>query len=482
MTKGKDRGMPLFDRLVEYEVDEDRPVPADRRDAVRAPAARPGDRDSPMTVSAVLRAATGALDRGVGTVWLSGEVYEGKTVNGHLYFTLKDDNAQIACVMWRSDARRLRFRLEPGMSVLCRGRLGIYDVRGQFQFYAASAEPAGMGAEALALEQLKQALAAEGLFETSRKRPLPALPKRIGVVTSRTGAALRDIMRVIHRRYPVPILLVDTQVQGPDAPRQIALALEAMARQEVDVVIVGRGGGSAGDLSAFNDERVVRKVAAMPMPTISAVGHEVDVSLTDLVADARAATPSQAGELAVPVLADMSAALAKEQRRLDRELEMRLRSARQQLDQLIETGRSQLAVRVARGRRELGEAERRMSHRHPKARLAGDRATVRELSARATSAMQRCTERASRTFAELAGRIDAMSPLRVLDRGYAIATAGSRVLSSSDDVQVGDHIAVRLAAGSLDCRVEGAHGAEEDEAGGDQDHEDQAPGDEVGRS
>lgn len=423
-------------------------------------APRSGGRDSPLSVSAVVKAATGALERAVGTVWVEGETTSvARPASGHVYFTLRDEQARIRAVMWRSDARRLRFRMEDGLRIRCRGRLGIYDREGTFQLYVQMAEPAGLGAEALALEQLRARLAAEGLFDASRKRPLPLLPRRVGVVTSKSGAAVRDIIRAIQGRFPVPILVSDTLVQGVEAPAQIAAALAAIAETDVDVVIVGRGGGSAGDLAAFNDEVVVRAVAACPVPTVSAVGHEVDTSLTDLVADQRAATPTMAGAMVVPVLADMQERLVEEERRLQRELDFRLRGARQELDQVGEGMRVRLTEAISRRRRSLDDLRHRLDVCHPRVRLATNRAGLRELESRAERVIRRRVETASREYATLAGRLDALSPLRVLQRGYALATAldpsgRPTVLTDSAQVAVGDELAVRLARGTLGCRIE----------------------------
>jgi exodeoxyribonuclease VII large subunit len=447
MGKRSDTGMPLFDRLVEAEVDEER--------AERADASRPGDRDQPLTVSQALKAASTALERQVGVVWIEGEACElSRSSAGHVYFTLRDDRGQLNAILWRSDAQRVRFKLEEGLRLLCRGAFGIYETSGRMQFYVRAVQPAGVGEEALAFEQLRQTLAAEGLFDATRKRPLPRLPRRIGLVTSRTGAALRDIIRVVHRRFPVPMLLAPTQVQGPDAPRQIVFALQAIARQDVDLVIVGRGGGSAQDLSAFNDERVVRAVAACPIPTIAAVGHEVDVTLTGLAADRRAATPSQAGELAVPVLADLSESLRKAERRLAREVMLRLRHARQDLERLTGAAEQRLTAAIVGRRRALAELETRVEKRHPRAQLAFNRAQLTQLEARGTAAVRRRCERAQREMASLGGRLHAMSPLSTLDRGYAIARAGDAVITAAAQVSAGDELEVVLASGRLDCRVE----------------------------
>ena len=377
--------------------------------------------------------------------------------SGHIYFNLRDGRSTIKAVMWRSDARKLKFAMADGLHLRCRGRLGVYEQSGIFQIYVQIAEPAGLGADALALEQLREKLAAEGLFDPARKRPLPPLPRRIGVVTSKSGAAVRDVIRAVQRRFPVPILVADAQVQGTQAPPEILRALDEIARTDVDVVIVGRGGGSKLDLSAFNDERVVRAVAGFPVPVISAVGHEVDVSLTDLAADVRAATPTMAGEMAVPVRADLAAALAKEARRLDREMALVLRDARRGVQQLADAMESRARQPLSRGHAALSELARRLERLHPRAQIATHRATLGELEARGAAAARRALDGRGRALASLSGRLQAMSPLRVLERGYAVATAGDHVVTNAAEVAPGDAVEVRLARGSLDCRVEAAH-------------------------
>ncbi|RMH43467.1 MAG: exodeoxyribonuclease VII large subunit [Deltaproteobacteria bacterium] len=450
MPKPSDIGMPLFDRLVDGELREDAP--------------QPGDRDHPLSVSDAIQLAQRALKARIGTIWIEGEAVQVKrAASGHVYFCLQDGrDGRLNAVLWRADAARLRFALEEGQHLLCRGELGIYPAAGKLQFYAKAIEPAGIGAEALALEQLKRALAAEGLFDPARKRPLPRLPRRIGVVTSRSGAAVHDIVRVVHRRFPVPILVADAQVQGAAAPEQIVAALEAIVRHPVDVVIVGRGGGSAADLAAFNDERVVRAIAACPVPVISAVGHEVDVTLADLAADCRAATPSQAGELAVPVRDELVDALVKLERRLARELIVRVRDERQRIDRWTAAAQRAIATAVATRRRDLAELQRRVELHHPRARLERHRGEVRQLEAAAAAAFDRRRTAAGRDLAELAARLDALSPLRTLDRGYAIARAGDRVITDARSVAPGDGIGVVLARGRLDCTVEHVHEPEED--------------------
>jgi exodeoxyribonuclease VII large subunit len=442
---------------------------------------RPGSRERPLSVSQTVRAARHVLEQRIGTVWIEGEtVSVSRHSSGHVYFCLRDQNSQIRAVVWRSDAQRLRFRIEEGQSLRCRGQLSIYDRDGKFQLYVQYAEPAGLGAEALALEQLKRKLAAEGLFDPARKRPLPTLPRRIGVVTSKNGAAVRDVIRAVQRRFPVPILVADTPVQGSDAPMRIARAIHDICRTDVDVVIVGRGGGATSDLAAFNDERVVRAVAACRVPIISAVGHEVDISLTDLAADHRAATPTAAGEMAVPVLADLATQLEKEERRLHREMSLALQDARQELDALLGAGRVALHRAVHLRRHALGELRTRLESRHPRAQLWAHRAAVRDLEGRLRTvagrrldsagrelaalenrmhpAVRRRLDAAHRELASLAAGLRTMSPLQVLERGYALAVdPRGAVITASDQLAVGEPVTVRLARGALDCRVERVH-------------------------
>jgi exodeoxyribonuclease VII large subunit len=421
-----------------------------------APQPRPGSRDRPLRVSQLVRGANHVLEQRIGTIWVEGEVESvSRASSGHVYFCLKDPRSQIKAVLWRADAARLRFQIENGQSLLCRGRLGVYDRDGKLQLYVDAAEPAGLGADALALEQLKVRLAAEGLFASEKKRPLPLLPRRIGVVTSKSGAAVRDVIKAVERRFPVPILIADTRVQGPAAPAAIARAIALVGRAGVDVVIVGRGGGSAGDLAAFNDERVVRAVRACPVPVISAVGHEIDLSLTDLAADRRAATPTMAGEMAVPVRAELAKQLEQQERRLRRELDHRLRVARQELDQLEARARHRLSAGLEGRRRRLAEGRHALEALHPRARLVSHRARLEELSARAAGAVQRRVHDGARRYGALVARLDALSPLKVLERGYAIALAGAQhVVCDAREVAPGAPLTVRLHKGALGCRVE----------------------------
>lgn len=420
--------------------------------------ARPGSRERPLSPAQVVRGTNGLLDREIGTLWVEGEVDSLiKASSGHLYFAIKDPRAQLRAVMWRSDASRLRFAIENGQCLRCRGRFSIYERDGKFQMYVQAVEPAGAGAEALAFEQLKAKLAGEGLFDADRKRPLPRLPHRIGVVTSKSGAAVRDIIRAVERRFPVPMLIADARVQGSGSPAAIARAIAMLCKTDVDVIIVGRGGGSSVDLSAFNDEQVVRAVASCPVPVISAVGHEVDISLTDLAADVRAATPTMAGEMAVPVRADMADLLAKVERRLVREIEHRLHTAKQELDHLEARGRHRVSDTISLGHRKLGHIERALEALHPRSRLAAHRSTLAEQQSRAQACIRQALDQRSRVFASLTGRLQALSPLKVLERGYAIAQRDGAVLASAEQVDEGDAISVRLRRGQLSCVVQAVH-------------------------
>jgi exodeoxyribonuclease VII large subunit len=390
-------------------------------------------REQPIGVAELVRLAGRTLD-GVGLVWLEGEVSQAsRPASGHIYFALRDRDAVLPAVMWGRDAVRMRFAIAPGQRLRVRGRLGVYDRDGKMQLYADFAEPAGLGAEALALEQLKHKLAADGVFAPERKRPLPRFPRRIGVVTSKHGAAVHDIIRTVQRRLSTPILIADVAVQGPNAPAQIVQGLAMVARAGVDVVIVGRGGGAVTDLKAFDHERVVRTIARCPIPVISAVGHEVDLSLSDLAADARASTPTAAAELAVPDGATLSDLLGKERKRLDREL----------------------AHLLARARQDLDRCASRLASAHPRAKLAQHRQALDGLLSRLHVAWRAGAERARGELARTGAQLHALSPLAVLDRGYAVVRAGDVVVREATQVSPGDHLHVRLARGELVVVVEG---------------------------
>lgn len=416
--------------------------------------ARPGCRESPFSVLQLVRGTNRVLDRVVGTVWVEGEVTAlTRASSGHIYFSLSDEGASVRAAMWRSDARRLKFELKQGQRVVCRGRLGVYERDGKMQMYVQTAEPAGLGSEALALAQLKEKLTKEGLFSTERKRELPFLPRRIGVVTSEKGAAVRDIIHAVQRRFPVPILIAHAQVQGDLAPTQIAKAVGKLQETDCDVIIVGRGGGSAGDLAAFNSETVVRAVASSKVPTISAVGHEVDLSLVDLVADKRAATPTMAGEMAVPVRSELRALLTSEERRLGRELRVSMRQAAQELDLVFQRATRSLDGILAGKRKTLAALEKSLGPLHPRAKIDAHRAEVAALHGRLNSAAIASVARRKRVYGESLARLEMLSPLKVLSRGYSITSSEGEVLRSASQVKTGAELDITLAAGKLSCVV-----------------------------
>ena len=400
------------------------------------------------------RAVEGATDG----LSVAGEVAGLREVaSGHIYFTLKDehDDAAIGCVMYRTAPVRARRLLADGARVVITGRATIYAPRGQLQLVAEGARPLGRGALLEALERLKKKLHDEGLFARERKRKLPADPRVIGVVTSVDGAALHDIVKVAFRRARIRVVLARATVQGPDAPQKLARALAMLARHpEVEAIILGRGGGSVDDLAAFNDEALVRAVAACPVPVVSAVGHEIDSTLVDLVADARAATPSQAAELLVADWASTIAHMRQLEGRLGRAMSRALDERVAHLDDKLARLTSRATRIVTRRAQLAADLERRLSRRHPTAVLAQARAALGPLGARLSAALTRDVAVRRRRLADRAARLDAMSPLAVLSRGYAIATrANGAALRVADDASVGETIDLRLSRGRLTASV-----------------------------
>jgi exodeoxyribonuclease VII large subunit len=432
-----------------------------------------------ISVAELDRRLRRAVEGVTGREWVSGEVTSLKWApSGHAYFCLKDeaDDAVIDCVMYKFEATRARKFLSQGARVQIRGRATVYAPRGRLQLVGQALRPVGRGALLVALEELKQRLAAEGLFDPKKKRALPAEPRVVGVVTSASGAAFHDIRSVAFRRGGVRLVLSPALVQGELAPRRIIGAIDLLERYPgLDVIILGRGGGSEDDLMAFNDERVVRRVARASVPVVSAVGHEIDVTLVDLVADVRASTPSQAAELVIPDAAARLETLARCKRQLWRALTGSLRERRSEVERLrgrirdprfvlVErqqhldelTARLERAAlrRIARRRAELGGLELRLSARHPRAILAGARTALAPLSAELESAMRLRLGRARRDLERQAARLDGLSPLAVLSRGYAIAlTADGKALRAASETAPGEELRVRLSAGELDVSV-----------------------------
>lgn len=361
--------------------------------------------------------------------------------SGHHYFTLKDPEGALRCVMFKGSALRLRFRPENGMKVVVTGRVSVFPRDGAYQLYAEEMIPEGAGDLAVAFEQLKARLYAEGLFDPARKKPLPEYPERIAIVTSPAGAAVHDMIRILRRRYPLAkVILLPVRVQGAEAPAEIAGAIRYADRWQIgDVIITGRGGGSLEDLWAFNDERVARAISACKTPVISAVGHEPDVTISDFVADVRASTPSHAAETAVPDQMELRRFLLSSQQRLTKSQEKRLAAERQRL--------ADFAAKRCLTEPTAFIQDKRMELVHRQQRL-GDLSQGQLIRKR-------------QRFAAISAALDAMSPLKVLGRGYAVARdAEGRILKTYRDVSVGDTVTVTLGEGGFTSRVEQPFGKE----------------------
>jgi len=358
------------------------------------------------------------------------------TANGHVFLTLKDSSAQLRAVLWRDTARQLKFKLKDGLEVVAVGALDLYPARGSYQLVVHELIPEGIGALELAFRQLREKLAEEGLFAPERKRPLPRIPRRIALVTSPQGAAVKDMLQIILRRWPAArIVIVPVPVQGDGAAERIARGIRLLPQLEgVDVAIVGRGGGSLEDLWPFNEEVVARAIAGSPIPIISAVGHEVDVSISDLVADRRALTPSESGEIVVPDAAELLADLDEWERRLKRTLDTRIETSRTRLESL--SARPVLA--------------------DPQRQLTRMRSAIDDQSGRLLRAVDARLGRAESGLAGLASTLDALSPLKVLSRGYSITLdpQSREVILDAEQVTVGSVIETRLQNGLLVSRVE----------------------------
>ena len=414
-------------------------------------------------------------------VWIEGELSNvSRPASGHIYFTLKDANAQVRCAMFRMAASRLRFRPADGMHVLMRAKVGLYEARGEFQLVADHMEPAGEGALQREFEQLKARLGAEGLFDAERKRPLPDFPKRIGVITSPSGAAVRDVLSVMGRRFPLAeVDVLPVPVQGREAPPAIAAMLRsASASGRYDVLLVTRGGGSLEDLWAFNNENVARAIHASDVPVVSAVGHEVDFTIADFVADLRAATPSAAAELLVPDGADLERRLDRLRQRMATLMARRLQAAAQRADhwqarlnaqrpqarlardaQRLEALRRRLHMSIGQAnalrRARLERLQARLAARHPRLRLDPSRARLAELRQRMSSAIGRRLERERARVAQQGRTLHAVSPLATLERGYAIVfDERDAIVRRAADVAVGERVRVMLGEGELRLRRE----------------------------
>jgi exodeoxyribonuclease VII large subunit len=430
-----------------------------------------------LTIAELNGLIRGQLEGAFPSLWIKGEISNFKAhTSGHLYFSLKDDTSQISAVMFRGFNSKLRFRPANGMEVLVKGKITVYEPRGNYQVFCEYMEPVGAGALQRKFEELKAKLEKEGLFSADRKRPLPAYPKHIAIVTSPTGAAIQDILNVLRRRYRgARITLAPTLVQGPGAAEQIVNAIQMVNRlQDVDVMIVGRGGGSIEDLWPFNEESVARAIAGSRIPTISAVGHEIDFTIADFVADLRAPTPSAAAELVVKNAGDLVDRILKDERRLStavtsalkmaiekwRSASRRLIDPRRRLQDLILRNdelvtRLELAVgnllnaartRVLLARQRLGEPEHWINSRRQKVVLQ-----VKDLATSIVALLQNRRLRLREAMAKL----DALSPLKVVERGYSIVTTTSGVVvKSHQQIQVDEKIQIRFAEGQVTATVD----------------------------
>jgi exodeoxyribonuclease VII large subunit len=412
-----------------------------------------------LSVSELLRQINTDLYR-YNDISVEGEVTNYiRSAVGHLYFTLKDARAQIKIVLFAREARFLRFRIENGLQLIVRGRLTIYEAKGEFQLNAVSAEPAGLGALQLAFEQLKRKLAEEGLFDAARKKPIPMLPQRIAVVTSPTGAAVRDILNVLGRRFEgLSLQIYPVRVQGATAGREIAAAIKNLSRWKLhDVVLIVRGGGSLEDLWAFNEEAVARAVADCEIPTISGVGHETDFTICDFVADLRAPTPSAAAEIVIRAKSEICSQIDHMARRVRHVVESRVRNYRHELRHLASSDRLGIVVRRVAMARERLERRRMTLYRMLDARAKILRRRLNacdEPLSRYPARIERERQRLRATVATLS----AVSPLSVLSRGYAIAFSrtkrGRKPILDSQQVKVGDQIEVQLKKGRLEATVD----------------------------
>jgi len=434
---------------------------------------------SVMTVSQLTGLLRTSIESQFADLWLEGEVSNLRMPgSGHVYCTLKDEFSQIRAVLFRSSALRLKFTLQEGMCIIVRGRLTVYEPRGEYQIVLDSVEPKGIGALQLAFEQLKARLTAEGLFDEAKKVSLPPFPQRVGIVTSPTGAAIRDMLSVLQRRWPtLHVIVVPVPVQGDGAAQHIADAVGWLNEEDlVDVMIVGRGGGSMEDLWSFNEEVVVRAIAASRVPVVSAVGHETDVTLTDFVADRRAATPSAAAETVVQVLAEVVERLRVltirtsqtmgrhcmfEQRRLDAqigklsEMRLRIRLEWQRTQEAADRLRTLTLDRLAAGRDLIRERQRELAVLNPVFLVKRSLAAVTFLMQRLERQIFVLADGRRRRMAALAAQLTQLSPLAILARGYSILSRvrDGAIVRKATDAQLEEEVIARLSQGQLHCTV-----------------------------
>ncbi|NQZ01537.1 MAG: exodeoxyribonuclease VII large subunit [Bdellovibrionales bacterium] len=431
----------------------------------------------PFSVSDLNKRVRGCLESQFDLIWVQGEISNFKAhSSGHWYFSLKDSKAQVAAVMFRGHNSRMKFMPENGTEVLVRGRITVYEPRGNYQVFCESIEPVGAGALQKQFEQLKTKLKSEGLFDASQKKPLPRLPKKIAVVTSPTGAAIRDILNVLERRFRgLEVLVVPTIVQGASAAPKICQALgKALKVRDIDAVIIGRGGGSMEDLWCFNDEKLARMIASSEVPIISAVGHEIDFTIADFVADFRAPTPSAAAEVVSANAIELSENIGRLEERLHRSVTHQIEELWQKVDNLkrllvdpqksLQQARVRLRELTRRNRFAIDSTLRgqRAEIENKRLRLKSPADRVEVLRAKVESLLQRNKQSQMQLLTVFKQRLqrqmsvlDAISPLKVVDRGYAIAEKDNRVVKSVNDVKSGDEMVVRVSDGLITSEVKG---------------------------
>lgn len=432
----------------------------------------------PISVSDLTEQIKDIFELEFDRVYLQGEVSNlAFPRSGHVYFNLKDPFAQISAVMFRSTAQKVKFDIETGLEVLAKGRITVYKPRGQYQLVIDSLEPLGSGALQLAFEQLKQRLHQEGLFEAEHKRPLPILPKSIGIVTSPTGAAIRDILNVLKRRYPnISVLINPVAVQGASASKEIAKAINQLQKEAVDLIIVGRGGGSIEDLWAFNEEIVARAIYKSKIPIISAVGHETDFTISDFVADLRAPTPSAAAELAVPLKSDMEEMVQNHLDRLQYLMMQQIRQYNDRLDFLKKRLRSPewviqshtmkvddlysrlervVTSRVDRYKSQLELLQQQLQFQSPKNSIALIKNQLNELVKRLDYSTKSTIEQSKTKLAELSHVLNSLSPLSILDRGYSVTMDEKKQsISSIKQVEPDSTIFIQVSDGTIKSKTE----------------------------
>ncbi|RLW62639.1 MAG: exodeoxyribonuclease VII large subunit [gamma proteobacterium symbiont of Stewartia floridana] len=434
-----------------------------------------------FSVSRLVRETRAILEASFPLLWVSGEISNlAQPASGHIYFSLKDEAAQVRCAMFRMKRQRLRFQPENGQQVLIRAKVSLYEARGEFQLIAEHMEPAGEGALRFAFEQLKQKLAAEGLFDTEQKKPIPVPPKQLGLITSPSGAAVRDLLSVLKRRFPaLPVIIYPVQVQGEDAARQIVQMLKlAERRQECDLLILSRGGGSLEDLQAFNEEQVARAIHQLSIPVVTGIGHEIDFTIADFVADRRAATPSAAAELVTPDQLEWQQRLHAVTRRLKQNQQQRLQQLQQhfsallkrlqiqhpkrrlqqqaqRLDELSDRLSRQFHFNLLQKHQRIDRLHTRLARQTPEQRLKRLMQQTTNLEQRLHRAVTQRLNREQTRFTQLGRDLHNLSPLNTLGRGYAIVSSPTTnaIITDVAEVELGDELQARLHKGSLICQV-----------------------------